>query len=74
MSKYNLDAKLVIIHFSPEFGRKISDLLLLCGAQWFAGAIGKLRGISFNKMWTNEREMEYICISDFANNEQEPET
>ena len=33
MSKHKLDAKLVIISFPPEIGRKISDLLLLCGAQ-----------------------------------------
>ena len=33
MSKYNLDAKLVIIHFPPEFGRKISDLQLFSVVQ-----------------------------------------
>ena len=43
------DAKLVIIRFPPEFGRKISDFGLLYGFERVVEISGELWGISFNK-------------------------
>lgn len=50
MSKYKLDAKLVIISFPPEIGRKISDVMLVVVCQVIIKTSGELWGISFNGM------------------------